>query len=309
MTGRQKGARVRDVWRGTADGPSEVALQMRGLDDVVRYYEHTRFDYWAVWQTRENLAFHFGYYDDRVGSHGQAVSNSNSVLADIADVGPGERVLDAGCGLGGSSMWLAARRRAEVVGITPVAHQVREARRIAAARGLQDKASFEQGDYTATPFADASFDVVWALESLCHARHKLAFYREAFRLLRPDGRLVIAEYIRKSRALSADTEMRMREWLDGWSIPDLDTREEHIAAATAAGFAEVRLSDSTHLTRRSLRRLYKLACLATPVDWMLYALSLRSRTQHGNVVASLRQYQLLCGGAWFYGILSGRKPS
>jgi len=282
---------------------------MRGLDDVVRYYEHTRFDYWAVWQTRENLAFHFGYYDDGIANHGQAVSNSNGVLADIAGVGPGDRVLDAGCGLGGSSMWLAAHRQAEVVGITPVDHQVDQARRVAAARGLQHKASFEQADYTATPFPDTSFEVVWALESLCHAQHKLAFYREAFRLLRPGGRLVIAEYIRKSRGLSAESERRMREWLDGWSIPDLDTREEHIAAASAAGFAEVRLADSTHLTRRSLRRLYKLACLATPVDWLLYALRLRSETQHGNVVASLRQYQLLRGDAWFYGILSGRKPS
>lgn len=300
---------MRDVSRGAAEGQSEVALQMRYLDDVVRYYEQTRFDYWAVWQTRENLAFHFGYYDDHVANHRQAVSNTNGVLADIAGVGPGDRVLDAGCGLGGSSLWLASHRRAEVVGITPVAHQVYKARQVAASRGLQDKACFEQADYTATPFSDASFDVVWALESLCHARHKLAFYREAFRLLRPGGRLVIAEYIRKSRALSADSEMRMREWLDGWSIPDLDTREEHLAAATAAGFAEVRLSDSTHLTRRSLRRLYKLACLATPVDWLLYALGLRSKTQHGNVVASLRQYQLLRGDAWFYGILSGRKPS
>jgi len=282
---------------------------MSYLDDVVRYYEHTRFDYWAVWQTRENLAFHFGYYDDHVANHRQAVSNSNGVLADIAGVKPGDRLLDAGCGIGGSSLWLASHRGAEVVGITPVDHQVDQARRVAAARGLQGKASFEQADYTATPFPDASFDVVWALESLCHARQKLAFYREAFRVLRPGGRLVVAEYIRRSRPLPADAEMRMREWLEGWSIPDLDTQEEHIAAAGAAGFAEVRLADSTHLTRRSLRRLYKLACLAAPVDWLLHALGLRSETQHQNVVASLRQYQLLRGDAWFYGILSGRKPS
>ena len=299
---------MRDASKG-ADGQSEFALQMRCRDDVARYYEHTRFDYWAVWQTRENLAFHFGYYHDHIANHRQALSNSNGVLADIARVEPGDRVLDAGCGLGGSSLWLATHRGAEVVGITPVAHQVHEATRNAALRGLQDKVRFEEADYTATPFPSASFDVVWALESLCHAGEKAAFYREAFRVLRPGGRLVVAEYIRKSRELATDAETRMRKWLRGWSIPDLGTRDEHMALAAAAGFSEVGLSDYTHLTRRSLRRLYKLACLATPVDRVLYALRLRSETQHLNVVASLRQYQLLREGAWFYGILSGAKRS
>jgi hypothetical protein len=100
----------------------------------------------------------------------------------------------------------------------------------------------------------------------------------------------------------------MRDWLEGWSIPDLDTRHEHLAAAREAGFVDLGLDDYTRVTRRSLRRLYKLAYLATPVDRLLYTLGLRSETQHRNVVASRRQYQLLRSGAWFYGILSGTKP-
>jgi hypothetical protein len=56
-----------------------------------------------------------------------------------------------------------------------------------------------------------------------------------------------------------------------------------------------------------LRRLYKLACLARPIDQVLFSLGLRSAAQHGNVVASLRQYQLLRKGAWFYGIVSGTR--
>ena len=48
----------------------------------------------------------------------------NRVLADRAGIRPGQRVLDAGCGVGGSSLWLAEQRGAAVVGITPVASQV-----------------------------------------------------------------------------------------------------------------------------------------------------------------------------------------
>jgi len=101
------------------------------------------------------------------------------------------------------------------------------ARGFAAARKLGDRVAFEQADYTRTPFPAASFDVVWALESLCHAPDKAAFYREAARLLRPGGRLVIAEYVRAARPLSTQREGLLHQWLDGWAIPDLDTRAEH----------------------------------------------------------------------------------
>lgn len=283
------------------------ATHLRWLDAVLEYYDHTKFDYRAVWHNMENCAFHFGYYNERIEKHAHALTNSNQVLAKIARVRPGDRVLDAGCGLGGSSFWLASECAAEVVGISPVAHQIAKAREIARARSLDELVRFEQADYTRTTFPDGSFDVVWALESLCHAAHKEAFYSEAARLLRPGGRLVVAEYIRASRNLDDEAEALFGEWLNGWSMPDLDTREEHFASATGAGLSDVSLVDHTCSTRRSLRRLYKLACVARPVDWVFFGLGLRSRAQHGNVIASLRQYQALRRGLWFYGILSATK--
>jgi tocopherol O-methyltransferase len=285
-----------------------ATAQFRWLVPVIEYYNQTQFDYRAVWLDSENLAFHFGYYGERIDDHAQALANTNRVLSEVARIRPGERVLDAGCGLGGSCLWLAEHRSADVVGITPVMHQVTKARTIAASRSLGDRVRFERADYSRTAFPDGSFDVVWALESLCHAVEKAAFYRESARLLRPGGRLVVAEYIRTSRDVNAQGEALMRQWLDGWAIPDLDTPDEHIGAADRAGFAEVRLIDNTAKADRSLRRLYKLARIAWAVDWTLYAFGFRSKTQHGNVVAALRQYQALRQGLWFYGILSATKP-
>jgi hypothetical protein len=119
--------------------------------------------------------------------------------------------------------------------------------------------------------------------------------------------LVVAEYIRTSRNLDEQAEALIREWLEGWCMPDLSTREEHIASAVGAGLSNVQLIDHTSATRRSLHRLYKLACLAWPIEWLLFRLGLRSKAQHGNVTASLRQYQLLRRGLWFYGILLATK--
>ena len=168
---------------------------------VVRYYDHTWMDYRLVWLNRVNLAMHFGYHDAASRRHHDALQNGNRVCADIAGIRPGERVLDAGCGVGGSTCWLAECRDAEAVGITIVPSQVEQARREAAARGLGDRVSFQVADYVDTRYPDASFDVGWAMESLCHAPDKRLFYREMARVLRPGGRLVVAEYVRARRGL------------------------------------------------------------------------------------------------------------
>ena len=288
-----------------------MSLQSGAFHDtkVVAYYDQTWLDYRLLWLNRNNLSVHFGYADATTRGHADALLNMNRVLADRAGIRPGQRVLDAGCGVGGSSLWLAEQRGAYVVGITPVASQVTRARRFATMRGLGGRVAFEQADYACTPFPDASFDVVWALESLCHAHDKAAFYYEAARLLRPGGHLVAAEYIRASRSLGAHGERLLHQWLDGWAIPDLDTREEHLDNAGSAGFADVRLEDVTDHTRPSLRRLYRMTFWSYPLALMGRATGVRSAVQHGNVIGSLRQYQALEHGLWFYGILSATKKT
>ncbi len=274
---------------------------------VIRYYDETWFDYRSVWLNRVNNALHFGYELAGGEPHHLALQHGNAVCADIAGVSAGDRVLDAGCGIGGSARWLAEERGAIVVGITPVQSQIARARRLAAEHNLEDRVQFEARDYLATGYEGESFNVAWAMESLCHASDKSAFYREMHRVLAPGGRLVVAEYMRTRRDISAADERRMREWCDGWVMPDLLTGDEHQDAARAAGFGNVVLRDGTAYTRRSVQRLYHRTLACTPLDWVLYSLGLRTAVQHGNVVASRRQYPLLVSGCWFYGILSATR--
>jgi tocopherol O-methyltransferase len=276
---------------------------------IVNYYDETWIDYRALWLNRDNLAVHFGYTDDSTRGHTDALKNMNRVLAERVQIQPGERVLDAGCGVGGSSLWLAAERGAEVIGITLAARQVTMARHYAAQRGLAERASFEQADFTATPFPDASFDIVWAVESLCHAPDKAAFYREAARLLRPGGRVVVADFVRAARPVDPVGEKLLHEWLEGWAVPDIDTPGEHLGHLAAAGFTEPRLDDVTVHTRPSLRRLYRMAYWTYPLAVFGRVTGIRSEVQHGNVIASIRQYQALRHDAWFYSILSATKPT
>lgn len=277
------------------------------FERITAYYEQTRFDYCAVWLNSSNLALHFGYYDEEIRSHAAALENANRVLAGLARIRSDDHVLDAGCGLGGSGCWLAQNVGAQVTGITSVAKQAEEARQIVERKGLSDRVHIECRNYVDTKFPERSFDVVWALESLCHAPDKPQFYRESMRLLRPGGRLVIADYVRTGRDNSEADETIVRDWLDGWAIPDVATRAEHVEYAKAAGFSDVELQDFTRLTKRSLRRLYRLARLAGPIDAALHMLGFRTATQHGNVVASRRQYEALERSLWFYGVLTATK--
>jgi len=230
------------------------------------------------------------------------------VLADIAQVSPGDHVLDAGCGVGGGALWLAQNRSARVQGITIVGSQVSRGRRFAASRGLEGMVSFSCQNFCQTAFANEAFDVVWARESVCHAVDKEAFFAEAHRLLRPGGRLVMADYARTGRSLTAEAEQLLRTWLRPWSIPDLATPGELTRSARDAGFGEIVLSDVTAAVEPSLRRLHHIVKALSPGAKVLHRLGLRSHVQHGNVTGSAAMWAALRRGLWVYVIVSARKP-
>lgn len=279
-----------------------------GITDIVAYYDETWFDYRALWLNKDNRAIHFGYWDDGAKNHADSLVAMNRLMAQAVGVTNGDRVLDAGCGVGGTSMWLAEALDAEVVGITPVQGQVERANRYATERQLETKVSFLKDDYHSTSFDDASFDVVWAQESLCHSHDKEVFSKEMSRVLKPGGRLVIAEYLRFTRPLDPKNERLIHRWLSGWAIPDIETRDELVAALESAGFEQVEVRDLTHGVAPSLRRLYRVSILLYPIAAALRALRLRSSVQHGNVVGALDQWRSLRKKLWFYGLVTAVKP-
>ncbi|HMB61404.1 MAG TPA: methyltransferase domain-containing protein [Xanthomonadales bacterium] len=280
-------------------------VQQGQFDAIVEYYDHSWFDYWFLWLNPGNLAVHFGYYDENTRSHSGALENLNRVLADLAEIQPGNHVLDAGCGIGGSSIWLAEHCDAKVVGIAPVQSQLVRARKSVLRRKVGDHVHLVCGDYANTSFPDQTFDVVWAMESLCHAPSKASVYKEFFRILKPGGRLVIAEYMRKARPLDAENEQLVNDWLTSWAIPDIDTAAHHEQVARAAGFREIVNRNVTAQVEPSLRRLYRLSLLGKPADRLLKKMGFRRRTR--NVDGAQKQFLALQNKAWFYSIQTARK--
>ena len=274
---------------------------------IVSYYDNTRLDYRILWFGKKNRSVHFGYYDHEIKSHGEALLNLNKVLAQKSGVKDGDIILDAGCGHGGSSVWLAENYNVQVTGITLVPHQVIKARNVARKRALDHRISFSEQDYSNTNFKDESFTLIWACESMCHAKDKLDFYREAYRLLKPGGRLICADYFRTQRPLNKEGEKLLHDWLDGWSIKDIDAFSEHKTNAEQCGFVEFNLENITEYTRPSLRHLHSMASKLWRFGQLLKGIGLRNNINHGNHFGSIKQFEALENHLWYYGLLSLKK--
>jgi SAM-dependent methyltransferase len=126
---------------------------------------------------------------------------------ELLDVGPGDRLLDVGCGAGTSALLAARERGCEVVGIDLGELAVPAARSAAASQGLAELVSFTTADAEALPFADGSFDAVLCECSLSTFPDKAGAVAEMRRVLRPAGRIAIADVL-------ADVE-RLPEGLRG----------------------------------------------------------------------------------------------
>ena len=290
--------------------PAARATADRGyVDPIVRYYDGTWFDYRVVWM--RNLGMHWGYWDDQTRNHAESLVNMSRALASLADLRPGMRVLDAGCGVGGPALWLAQTYGVEVLGVTLSEVQLARARKYAAKRKLDHLVSFEISDFTALPYGEDSFDVVWAQESVCHVPEdgKQAFLREANRVLRPGGRLLMEDWFRIARPYPAAGETLMHEWLSGWAIDDLATTDEITEWSRKAGFDDVALRNITPYAFRSIRRLHRLAFWLYPGGLLLRGLRLRSEVEQANLRSARLQWQAYQRNLWLIGLLCAVRPA
>jgi cyclopropane fatty-acyl-phospholipid synthase-like methyltransferase len=289
------------------DAPIAGPVTDLHVDRLREYYEDSWFDYRFLWLDPRTRAMHFGYDHRNWRRHDDSLLSLNERMADRIGLRRGERVLDAGCGVGGTSFWLTEQFDCDAVGVNVVADHVLRARRYTAERGLTDRPRFEVGDYCRTGLDDETFDVVWATESACHAPDKSPFLDEAFRLLRPGGRLVLAEYLTKPDA-DGNRHDSIDVWEDAWEMT-LVSEQQWRDALGAAGFVGVEVTDVTQHMRGSLRRLRRLCSGLGPIAACLRAVGVRTAAQQRNITGSNAMWTGVQADAWFYAIMSATKPT
>ncbi len=176
--------------------------------------------------------------------HGRG-AQATEELVTLLEPCAGEAILDIGSGLGGPARWIATRFGCSMTGVDLTEEHCDAARALNAACGLSDRVRIIQGSALALPVPDAGFDRAYSHNVVMNIADKATMYREAFRVLKPAGRLVLSH-------VNAGPNGPVEYFPVGWaSVPEnsfLATREETRRDLLAAGFEIVTFRDLPPIT-------------------------------------------------------------
>jgi ubiquinone/menaquinone biosynthesis C-methylase UbiE len=181
--------------------------------------------------------------------HGRGVAATQEIAAQLA-LRPGERVLDIGSGIGGPARWFAAKYEVQVTGVDLTPEFCAAAEALNAATGLAGRVTIGQGSALALPVPDGAFDAAYSQNVIMNIADKQQFYREAFRALRPGGRLALSNVC----AGPAGEPYCPVPWATTRDTSFLVTPVAMRADLIAAGFEIVEFRDITEATREAQRR-------------------------------------------------------
>ncbi len=216
-----------------------------------------------LWERTWGEHMHHGYY----GANGQHKKDRRQAQIDLieellkwADVQSAQTILDVGCGIGGSTLYLAQKFTAQAIGITLSPVQAQRASQRAPEQGMAlqpwehlneaeaPAVSFQVADALATPFPDSAFDFIWSMESGEHMPDKQAFLQECYRQLKPGGTFLMATWCHRPTHTLAGaltrSEQQHLDWLYSlYHLPYVISLPTYGELATDIGFTDLKMAD------------------------------------------------------------------
>jgi cyclopropane fatty-acyl-phospholipid synthase-like methyltransferase len=266
--------------------------------DIIEYYRRNEFGY-SLWGRN----MHFGYWTKETKTLRQATQKFNQILAETAQISSDDNVLDTGCGVGGSAIFLAKTIGCKVTGITICPRQVDLAYTNAKKEGVEHLVEFNEMDFCNTSFDNSTFSVVWGLESICYAESKKKYINEVFRVLNEKGRLIVADGMASRDKYEGKDAWLMERWLDGWIVNNVETPDAFQRYAYEAGFSTVKYRNVSKEVIRTSRLLFYISFLSI----FFHLLDRVVRIRQYPFDALFNQYLAMKKDLWEYGIIFAEK--
>ncbi|MEU6021785.1 methyltransferase domain-containing protein [Micromonospora sp. NPDC047134] len=238
------------------------------VDRVADYYDDNTRRFLLVAESPGSDAIHRGVWTPDVVNAAQAMDTVNRLMIERlrGHIPSGTaRVLDLGCGVGGTMVRLAQEVDGFISGVTISRVQAEIAAKRFAREGLTDRCQVICADFAELP-AEPQYDAIVAVEAVVHSPSLEKLLPSLVDRLRPGGRLILCDdwMTDKDRGLAA-RERCLDQFRAGWRVGSLHTVAELAAMAERAGLRLVEDLDLTaylHLGRPR-DRLIKVAVGAT----------------------------------------------